>query len=150
MQPRFTAHRMCAASASTSISAKRPLGKRTVAVCIQSGLGGTRFWKKPSPSTPFGQRYSVVGRLRARQRPRGHIAVVVDQLQFGSAQRREEHLLGVADLDLAAVDLDRLVLGGHLASPAGGRGTFIARASALAGGVYLAAVRGARGPCPGQ
>ena len=44
-----------ATSTGQSSVAVRPLGNATVTVCSQSGrLAGTRFWKKNSPSAPFG------------------------------------------------------------------------------------------------
>ena len=65
MQPRLATHTSPAASRSTTSSAVRPEGKRSSAVSIQSGrFSGARFWKNGSPSAPFTNRLSAIGRPR--------------------------------------------------------------------------------------
>ena len=64
---------------------------------------GQRFSKNRSPVTPSGSRSMVTGRsCRWGSIDRGDPGVVVDDLTFGEARRRVQHLFEVRDL--AAVD----------------------------------------------
>ncbi len=63
MQPRLATQARPAASRSTTSSAVRPDGKRSSAVSIHGGRDdGARFWKNGSPSAPFTNRLSAIGR----------------------------------------------------------------------------------------
>ncbi len=63
MQPRLTAQATVAASRGTTSTAVRPDGKRSSTVSIQPGRdSGARFWKNASPSAPFTNRLSTIGR----------------------------------------------------------------------------------------
>ena len=63
MQPRFTTQARPAASVTTISSAVRPDGKLSVTVSVHSGRDeGARFWKNGSPSAPWTNRLSTIGR----------------------------------------------------------------------------------------
>ena len=54
MQPRLTTQASAAALSTTAKTVEWPLGNCTNCSPTNSGCGGTRFWWKKSPSTPFG------------------------------------------------------------------------------------------------
>ncbi len=62
MQPRLITQASWASSRTTTSLAVRPEGKLSSTVSIQTGPGGARFWKKNSPSAPFGKRFNAIGR----------------------------------------------------------------------------------------
>ena len=63
MQPRLTTQASAAASSTTTSLAVRPDGNFSSTVPMKSGrLSGARFWKNASPSAPFTNRLSAIGR----------------------------------------------------------------------------------------
>ena len=126
MQPRLATHASPAASSSTISSAVRPDGKVSVATRIHSGrLSGARFWKNGSFSIPSTKRLSAIGRPRdAGQGPVGDRQEVRDDVELRVPRHREVHLVGVADRDLAAADLEDLLARRHgsMLAAAGKRG----------------------------
>ncbi len=63
MQPRLITHASWASSRTTTSCAVRPEGKLSSTVSTHSGRDwGARFWKKNSPSAPFTNRFSAMGR----------------------------------------------------------------------------------------
>ena len=80
----------------------------TVAVRTQDGVpAGAFFSKKLLPCTPCGQRIRVTARSRrCGSSTADDAGVVVEHLALGGAGARVEHLVEVADLERAAVDVD--------------------------------------------
>ena len=69
MQPRLITQASPASSVITTSSAVRPEGKRSSTVPMKSGrFSGARFWKNASPSAPFTNRFSAIGRPPAPPR----------------------------------------------------------------------------------